>query len=403
MAGDTHLAQQPLCFLYFLARRAGVFKAKAVKVDNLLRCDCLRGSLGGVFVSVIAPNLFNSFHERSIGLLLVYLLALFCMGKDGLGKFASFSRGMLIVLGLMGVVGYSFLSFEQISSKERVLYGKRNFYGRSIVYEREIDDGATVRVLQHGTIEHGAQIFDRDGRGATSPVSYYSPLSGIGELFAFYNRFAEEGSFEVEPIQVVAVGLGTGAISSYLRRGDFLQYFEINPAVVNIATQYFTYLSKSPVAERITLADGRLGLEHALAENGPFQADIVILDAFNSDSIPTHLLTREAFELYWKHLKPDGVLAVLFDSNLADLLPVVAANAAILSKHCLLLSSEGVRERGIRAVSWTLVTSNERLLRDARFEGDEVRERADVEPWTDSFSDVWSVIRWNRGEPLPAS
>src|SRR5690606_17887450 len=128
---------------------------------------------------------------------------------------------------------------------------------------------------------------------------------GLGIAFELKRRAAGD-----RPLNVGCVGLGAGTIVVYGREGDAFCFYEINPDIVAFADEYFTYLRQSAAATEIVLGDGRIVLEHELTSGGSRQFDLLILDAFTGDAIPLHLMTREAFDLYWRHLKPDGILAV---------------------------------------------------------------------------------------------
>ena len=169
----------------------------------------------------------------------------------------------------------------------------RNFYGALRINDtgKTADQDAT-RQLTHGTINHGEQFLDPKRR--REPTTYYGPASGIGMVL----RDLSGGG----PIKVGVIGLGTGTIAAYGRAGDTYRYYEINPLVIQIARRYFTYLSDTKAKVEIALGDARLSLEREQPQN----FDVLAVDAFSSDSIPVHLLTREAFALYLRHLKPDG-------------------------------------------------------------------------------------------------
>jgi hypothetical protein len=183
------------------------------------------------------------------------------------------------------------------------------------------------------------------------------------------------------------IGLGVGTIAAYGRPGDVFRFYEINPLVAEIAQHDFWYLALSPARRDIVLGDGRLSLER----ESPQRFDLLSVDAFTSDSIPVHLLTREAFALYWRHLKPDGVLAVHVSNRFADLAPVVAAAARADGKSAWLIGGEG--EAGhLGGTRWVLVTS-----RPGFFDSPAFHDKHAISPpsggWTDDYSSLWSALR----------
>jgi spermidine synthase len=184
------------------------------------------------------------------------------------------------------------------------------------------------------------------------------------------------------------IGLGIGTISGYGRPGDVFRFYEINPLVPKIANRYFWYLSENPAQTDIVLGDARLSLER----EPPQRFDVLAVDAFVSDSIPIHLLTREAFRLYWRHLKPDGILAVHVSNRFADLAPIVARAAIESGKEARLVHSEHNASGAISTSEWMIVTSRKYLLErlpKGRTKAVKPVKRA----WTDDYSNIWSVLR----------
>lgn len=192
------------------------------------------------------------------------------------------------------------------------LFQGRDFFG--VVSVRDRKDEAmdrTVRYMMHGTTTHGIQIVAPQRR--TVPTGYYSPYNPIGELWN-----------ALRPNDVAAVGMGAGTLNCYAQPGQSAHYIDIDPLVAEAARRYFTFATECP-APHVTIGDGRLVLQ---ADARSY--DLIILDAFSSDAIPTHLLTREALEIYLRRLKPNGVLAFHISSRFFDLEPVLAATAADL-------------------------------------------------------------------------
>jgi len=172
-------------------------------------------------------------------------------------------------------------------SNSRVMM--RNFY--SVLKTREMDDPTPFRSLVHGGIMHGGQLMDPQYR--MRPSSYFGTTSGYGRMFA---------SLPDTPRKVGIIGLGAGSIIAYARKGDTFRFYEINPQVVDVAKREFTFMQDTPAKIEVVLGDGRLSLEREPGQ----QFDVLAMDAFSGDSIPMHLLTRQAMEIYLRHLKPAG-------------------------------------------------------------------------------------------------
>jgi SAM-dependent methyltransferase len=252
---------------------------------------------------------------------------------------------------------------------------ERNFYGAL-----RVEDLGGVRVLQNGNVVHGRE-FLAAGRAA-EPTSYYGRRSGLGLALA---ALGEKG-----PVKVGVVGLGAGTIAAYGRSGDSYDFYEINPAVRDIATRWFRFLALSPADKHIVLGDARLSLERQEPQN----FDLLAVDAFTSDSIPIHLLTREGFAQYWRHLKPGGVLAVHVSNLYIDLAPVVALAAREDGKTVRMITDPGDDKKAQDLSDWILVTRNPSFFRHpALAKAAAVAIPESVKLWTDDYSNLWRSLR----------
>src|SRR5262249_52444437 len=236
-----------------------------------------------------------------------------------------------------------------------------------------------IRKLTHGAIDHGEEYIAPEMRHV--PMTYFSRSSGIGLMLG---ELAKDG-----PLKVGVIGLGAGTLAGYCRQGDTYRFYEINPLVIDIAQKHFWYLETCPQPPALVLGDGRLSLEH----EPPQSFDVLVVDAFTGDAIPAHLLTREAMALYWRHLKSDGVLAVHISNLYVDLAPVVAKAAAESGKQVRTVFN-GSNENGLHPSTWALVTSRSELFkRPALVQANPVALPPGFRPWTDDYSNLWSVFR----------
>lgn len=340
----------------------------------------LGGVLGGAFVGLIAPNVFDTYVE--LPLLLVLIAELYVMlhwYRRGARRTLWLFRTVMI-LGVLTLMGE--LLRSEIDNRRQSVLVQRNFYGTLSVQDDPSSYELARRYLIHGTISHGYQYVHEELRRL--PSSYFSQHSGVGLVL---KAFQSAG-----PVRMGVVGLGVGVLSGYVREGDYARLYEINPDVVEIADSHFTFL---PTARRsgdvdVLLGDARLTLER----QAPQAFDLLAIDAFSSDAIPTHLLTREAFELYFKHLKPDGVLAVHISNRYIDLVPVCARSAAHVNRSARVVRSisDGTYDTSI----WVVVTSNQALLARPEFQGANTYEASAAESfhgWTDQYSSVWPLLR----------
>ena len=263
------------------------------------------------------------------------------------------------------------------------MFSERNFYGVLRVREQPDTDFQTgLRSLIHGTIYHGSQITEAQYRRI--PTTYYGTDSGVGRALT---ALQERG-----PVRAGFIGLGAGVLASYGREGDTFRFYEINPLDVKIANTQFTFLKDCPAHLQIAMGDARLTLER----EPPQRFDLLAVDAFSSDSIPVHLLTREAFELYFRHLAPGGVLAVHVSNRYLNLIPVVAGNGAALGKAVLLVVDSESEEDYLDSNDWMLVTADAALLQQPVFQKGDVRSlkgRPGFRDWTDDYSNLFKILR----------
>ncbi len=265
------------------------------------------GALGGMFVSLLAPVVFTTFLEWKLGLVAGGLLAALIL-LDGPQQAAARRLLWMAPAAAMLVIGISAAPRQQ----SELNLSLRNFYGVTTVKER-YSDRPEQHILQlySGCIVHGIQFQSAEKRG--EPTAYYGRQSGVGQTLA---ELADR-----ESLRVGIVGLGVGTLATYARGGDEYKFYEINPQVVDVAKERFSFLSDAGGRADVIIGDARLTLEHQRKQS----LDLLVLDAFSGDSVPTHLLTRESFQLYRRHLASNGAIAVHVSNRYLDLAPLVAA------------------------------------------------------------------------------
>jgi hypothetical protein len=283
-----------------------------------------------------------------------------------------------------GLTGYMARQTWDAVGNSRLL--KRNFYGALVVYDQDTNGGmGPVRVLRHGTINHGEQfLWPQNLRRATT---YYAENSGLGLAL---RSLRLEGS-----LNVGSIGLGAGTTAVYARPGDRYFFYDINPIVPIIASTQFSFLEHCYGEHQVILGDARLSLESELKRGINRHFDLLSVDAFSGDAIPVHLLTREAFKIYWQHLRPDGVLAVHVSNLYLSLAPTVALAAQADGKQAMEINYDGDDDREETASEWVLVTS-----RKGFFDRDEIKSVATkIQPipglreWTDDYSNLYKILR----------
>ena len=351
------------------------------------------GALGGLFVAAVAPVIFNSFWEYHVGLIACIFLTQLAWLRSGVSVRAFGSRSALYLrLGLMaGALALVLYAHVQLSG-QGVVEASRNFYG-VLKVSRDHDEVGEKLALTHGRIVHGEQYRDSDKKGW--PTSYYGPQSGVGLAMQHHpRRHASEGE---STLKVGVVGLGVGTVSAYGWPGDTIRFYEINPAVVRFADSIFSYNADSEAQVDVVLGDARVQLELELARNGPHGFDVLAIDAFSSDAIPIHLITREAAELYWKHLADDGILAFHISNRSLDLAPVTRALADVCGCEAVGTHSPEVLDKGVKLSNWVILTSNRAFLDSPAVREAAVGWSRDDQPpllWTDDFASLWQVLKW---------
>ena len=292
---------------------------------------------------------------------------------------ARFTR-FAIAAGLsLGIGTYLAKNTWLTMSRSRVVV--RNFYGSLQVFDwPSSGTQGPVRVLRHGTIDHGKQFLWE--RNRPRPTTYFTGNSGIGLAIHALQR---QG-----PMRVGIVGLGAGTIAAYGRPGDTYRYYEINPLVLRVAANEFSFLRDCTAQHDVVLGDARLVLERQPGQH----FDLLVVDAFSGDAIPVHLLTREAWALYWRHLNPDGVLAVHVSNGYLNLAPVVAMGAAESGKRAMKVSYDGSNVDEEAASDWVLVSSRPGFFEQAELKraAEGITPIAGLHAWTDDYSNVYKIL-----------
>jgi spermidine synthase len=334
------------------------------------------GALGGLLVAVVAPIVFTAYYELGIGLtVLAVLAAVRFADVNRVARYAS----LAVLLGVAACAAYDGFRYH-----EDVRVAARSFYGVLRVKEYGVPgDDAHLRRLVHGAIMHGEQYMHPTFRNTLT--TYYHEDSGIGAAIR---------SIRAKPARVGVIGLGTGTIAAYGRKGDIYRFYDIDSRVMRVAQTEFTYLKDSAATIELALGDARLTLERET----PQGFDVLAVDAFSSDAIPVHLITREALGVYLKHVKPDGIVAFHVSNRFLDLIPVVARLAKEHEVHAVLVRDdpdEEIDHRRSRS-DWVLVSrSAERLKREAIVDrgGEPVEDQPGWRTWTDDYSNLIQILK----------
>jgi hypothetical protein len=334
----------------------------------------LGGAIGGLSVGVLAPLIFSTYYELGIGLTITGVLALYLLWP--LPKWIPAAALGMTVATLYYVHEY----VEDLNHNTTI--SMRNFYGTLRVQETgPVDDPATMRQLMHGVIMHGEQYLDPTLR--RQPTSYYGPDSGIGLALKHYEK---------RPLRVGVIGLGTGTLAAWGKPGDVFRFYELDPQVLSVAQRDFYYLSDSRARIEIALGDARLNLERET----PQKFDVLVIDAFSSDSIPVHLVTREALAVYLKHMRPNGIIAFHVTNRYLDLPPVVKMIAAAHGLGATLIAHEpDENDERYSSTDWVLITRDEAFLDsvEVRRTTTEIKAPRRLSLWTDDFNNLLWILK----------
>jgi spermidine synthase len=242
----------------------------------------------------------------------------------------------------------------------------RNFYGAL-----RIVDSDGIRTIVHGTISHGAQFQDQARRN--QPTLYYAPGTGAQLALETLRR---------GPQAVGVIGLGAGTVAAYAKPGDQWVFYELNPHVIDLARRYFTFLN--PGIETVE-GDGRLMLAR-----DPRSFDVLMIDAFSGDAIPTHLLTQEAMQLYLQHLKPNGILGMHISNSVLDLTGVTAKLAEANGLSAVLAHTPPDQTLNRSEAIWVLMAAAPERLGNV---GRPLKPPAGQRLWTDDYSDLFRCLK----------
>jgi hypothetical protein len=381
------------------------------------------GALGGAFVTLVAPQIFVTYVEWELSLFIACLIGIgfilralvdFAFGDDHRRSRRPLQYVLLAMLVLAvflpsAVMLLDLTEFLQ-SYTSNAKFRARTFFGTLAILERnEHDPLAHCYVLRHGAITHGAQLTHPTRRH--EPTTYYGGASGIARTIDYYRR-----QLESDRMKLGVVGLGTGTLAAFADANDLIAFYEINPAVIEIAEsgRWFTYLQdcRARGAQcEIRLGDARLTLRRELQQHQPQNYHVIVLDAFSGDSIPVHLLTVEAFQLYLAHIAAPnaptsgepalagasgehGAIAVHISNRYLDLEPLIRGVAQHFGLHARYIESERDDKRILFSSDWMILTRNAALADElSHFVAEPETASTPAILWTDDRSSLFDVLQ----------
>ena len=364
------------------------------RLTNFYLCIAFGGAVGGLTVGILAPAALLLNQELHLAILACCMLYLVTSTRDPTSRLYRGGPRWRAALSVTSVVALAgLLSYQTWVLLDDALLTRRNLFGTlRLIEEGNGDPSTRALTLVDGLTLHGQQYLDQALQ--QRPTAYYTPQTGVGSALSLLERGAGR--------RVGIVGLGAGTLAAYGQPSDYFRFYEINPEVVDVATNWFTYLPQSAARWEIVLGDARLSLDR----EPPQRFDVLILDAFSSDSIPIHLLTVEAFEIYEQHLSPTGVIAINTSSLHLDLSPVVYQLAWSRQYHALNVVNRDDLASHTSASSWMILSRDPEFLNalvqhlePLRGSGQVLLARRpadkykDLRPWTDHENNLFRILR----------
>jgi len=333
------------------------------------------GALGAVLIAIVAPLTLSGYFELNISLVAMALLVMMQL------------NGKQLLIGVAVVFATSWYATQgMLEYKREMRVMERDFYGVVRIRDREYD-GTDYRAMLHGSIIHGGQLLG--DKFKNTPSDYFSPTSGYGRMFAALNEIAPG------PRRLGIIGLGAGVVAAYGRQGDEIVFYEISPKVIEIEKREFTFLSDTKAKTSVIIGDGRLSLEREAARG----YKVLGIDAFSGDSIPMHLITREAMALYVRHLAPDGVIMFQATNRYINLVPVIKRLAMEVGMEAVLVSDDPTNTGGASfwnsSTDQVIVTRNKALLAHPALRDviQQIPDRKDLPTFTDSHHNLFRILK----------
>jgi hypothetical protein len=339
------------------------------------------GAAGGIFVAVVAPRIFNDDYELGITAVATTIAIFMIISREStISLYRGLSKETWLKATVFTVTLFSTLLIGRFLFLDRPDVKMRNFYGTIKIQDAGLNT-ERIRELTHGVVLHGFQYLDIQKR--RWPTSYYGQKSGVG-LGVLASRNTGQQ-------RVGVVGLGAGTIAAYCRPGDYYRFYEINPLVIRLASSKFSFLSDCSPTVEIVQGDARLSLEREEPKN----FDLLVIDAFSGDSVPVHLLTREAFGVYFHHLRNGGILAVHISNANLNLIPVVKLAADYYAKDARLVRSLQDPSKGVALAEWILISDRPNIFKSKELKDVtmEIKPGTAIRPWTDDYSSIYAILK----------
>ncbi len=347
----------------------------------------LGGVLGGLFSNIIALLIFKNWWDFYLPLISINVIIITLFSRQYV-KSRKLWDLSLQLFSIFGVITLGIVVFLNIyMPKEKLIAQFRNPYGFIRVYDFHFSKpGFDYRAYMHGMVIHGLQFNELSKQ--FWPTTYFGHSSGVGVAFEFLRE-------KNKSLEIGIIGLGCGTLSAYSKKGDRFTFYEIDKDSQTVASDYFTFLKGSKANIQVQLGDARLQLQRELLKNGSHHFDMLVVDAFNGDAIPSHLLTVEAMALYKKHLSNDGIIAIHTSNTYLNFLPVTTALAQNQGCSQYWIASKNSGPKGLSDATWSLISCDPALGTWLLEHHLQVDTGKSVTPilWTDDFNTILPLLK----------
>jgi hypothetical protein len=351
------------------------------------------GALGGILVALVAPLVFSDYYEHQIVLIAIAALSFRLMLKSAQGARAP----RLIAFAMLALFcgGLAWAAWIGVEANELIVARVRNFYGVVKVVKEDVDDPEeySLAMVQAG-VEQGSQY--QLAAKKMVPACAFDWNSGVG--LALANQAKRRAGGPQAPLRIGIVGLGAGMVATLGRAGDVIRYYELNPAVLDLANRHFSFVRDGRATTQVLLGDGRLTLERELAAGQKQEYDVLVMNAFRGASPPVHLMTKEAFDLYLAQLAPNGVLAVNFELDTFEMAPLHRGMASLFGLDVGWFETQHRSDDCDDPISWALYSYDKGFFAAPPVKAALSPWRDDGTSklvWTDRSNNLMSIINWS--------
>ena len=366
-------------------------------------CVSFGGAMGGIFVGVLAPVIFSSYFELELGISFVVVLLLVACANDPSSRLsAGAPRWRWAIVGPLAASVLGFVGWQTLRLDPEHLSQQRGFFG-VVRISQVSDDQGSQRMLTHGSTLHGTQYVD--GPNSKLATTYFGKATAVG--------LALDSREPAEQTRVGVIGLGVGTLAAYGRTGDLMRFYEIDPAVINVARDSgdFSYLKDSAAEIEVILRDARISMAEERIRGARQDYDLLIVDAFNSDTVPVHLMTLEMFVHYKAALAPNGVLAFHVSNRHLDLVTLVTRMGMEVELESIRVHTLDATEHFSFGAKWVFLCRDRNQINKLARTLKHRHRKLGIAPerittnytrlvdvahspvWTDDYSDLYSLLK----------